>query len=257
MILTERDRLRFSKYLRRDESSGCLLFVGSRSKKGHGSFRVGPNIELAHNVAWALAGNSVPDGFRLAHRCPSGGWGVHNCCEIAHLVVMTDAEHRRLVAAEREGARFASHLKRNSLTGCIEFIGHKSKFGYGKILFRGKIVEAHRVAWILAGRDIPPETPCVLHNCPAGDNPACCNAEHLWLGTRTDNNTDKARKGRGARSRKGLPYGVVAQGNGRYQAVPTINGKTKSFGVFDTWQEAAAIALYHKNLSLFPDLSVN
>jgi hypothetical protein len=35
-----------------------------------------------------------------------------------------------------------------------------------------------------------------LHNCPAGDNPACVRVSHLWEGTRIDNNRDMLAKGR-------------------------------------------------------------
>lgn len=38
----------------------------------------------------------------------------------------------------------------------------------------------------------------VLHNCPAGDNPACVNVDHLWLGTARDNTQDMIAKGRRA-----------------------------------------------------------
>lgn len=37
---------------------------------------------------------------------------------------------------------------------------------------------------------------CVLHKC---DNPKCVNPSHMFLGTRRDNNIDKANKGRAAR----------------------------------------------------------
>jgi hypothetical protein len=36
---------------------------------------------------------------------------------------------------------------------------------------------------------------CVLHHC---DTPACCNPNHLWLGTYKDNALDMCRKGRQA-----------------------------------------------------------
>jgi DNA invertase Pin-like site-specific DNA recombinase len=35
-----------------------------------------------------------------------------------------------------------------------------------------------------------------LHNCPGGDNPACLNPAHLWVGTIDDNQKDSMRKGR-------------------------------------------------------------
>ncbi len=65
--------------------------------------------------------------------------------------------------------------------------------GYGGLIFEGKRTTAHRVAWILAHGNIP-EGLCVLHKC---DNPLCCNPDHLFLGTRTDNSIDKESKGRG------------------------------------------------------------
>ena len=55
---------------------------------------------------------------------------------------------------------------------------------------RGK--RANRMAWEETYGPIP-DGLHVLHRC---DNPPCCNPGHLFLGTHSDNNEDKARKGR-------------------------------------------------------------
>jgi hypothetical protein len=83
--------------------------------------------------------------------------------------------------------------------GCIEFTGRNGNSkGYGLISVGAKgegQVYVHRVAWELANGPIPPNTN-VLHSC---DNPPCCNPEHLYLGTKSDNTRDMMLKGRGSR----------------------------------------------------------
>lgn len=79
--------------------------------------------------------------------------------------------------------------------------------GYGKFQYRG-VVGAHRVAYTLSHGPIP--VGClVMHTC---DNPPCVRPDHLTVGTVTDNNEDRHRKGRsrGASAKthcpKGHPY---------------------------------------------------
>ena len=66
-----------------------------------------------------------------------------------------------------------------------------SKWGYGCFLMGGRVLGAHRVAWILTNGD--PGELCVLHKC---DNRVCVNPAHFFLGTKKDNSQDKMRKGR-------------------------------------------------------------
>lgn len=80
----------------------------------------------------------------------------------------------------------------NSETGCWEWQGTTSRMGYGSIWAEGKLQAAHRLAFrVFVG--CFPEEMYVLHRC---DNPPCCNPDHLFLGTHTDNMRDMAKKGR-------------------------------------------------------------
>ena len=76
--------------------------------------------------------------------------------------------------------------------------------GYGAFAYTrdGKMIQdrAHRYSWEIHNGSIPHGL-FVLHNCPSGDNPACVNPAHLYLGTKAVNNADTIAKGRYNHSR--------------------------------------------------------
>jgi hypothetical protein len=79
-------------------------------------------------------------------------------------------------------------------SGCWEFQGNRNKGGYGRIgEGRENVFLAHRVAYHYLVTPID-ESVDVLHRC---DNPPCCNPDHLFLGSQSDNAKDMWAKGRG------------------------------------------------------------
>lgn len=151
--------------------------------------------------------------------------------------------------SELDRMRFESKLTRDEATGCLLFRGSTCCRGYGWFGIAGKNHKAHRVAWVLSGQLITPDKPHILHNCPAGDNPLCCEVSHLWAGTNDDNARDRALKGQGRQSAMGMPFGV-SRGKNRFRAAVYWKGKSQYLGWYDSPEEAGATAQYVKEIIL-------
>jgi hypothetical protein len=97
-----------------------------------------------------------------------------------------------------EKTKQADSIRSGMETPCLLWVGYKDKSGYGRLgvgsredgTKRNEL--SHRIAWVLKYGDVADDI-CVLHRC---DNPQCVNVEHLFLGTKADNNHDMVAKGR-------------------------------------------------------------
>jgi hypothetical protein len=92
--------------------------------------------------------------------------------------------------------RFWAKVLKETTEACWLWQGPKDKDGYGHFaITHRRQMPAHRVAYILVHGPIPDDIK-VCHDCPDGDNPACVNPAHLWLGTQGQNVQDSILKGR-------------------------------------------------------------
>lgn len=93
--------------------------------------------------------------------------------------------------------RMIQHIEINKISGCWEWAGSKWK-GYGRMIIGSRTdgtrrsVSAHRVSYELKYGEIPHGME-VCHKC---DNPCCINPDHLFIGTKQDNASDRDAKGR-------------------------------------------------------------
>lgn len=92
--------------------------------------------------------------------------------------------------------RFWDRVSKGASDDCWLWTGRKNRQGYGDMMINKVRTKVHRVAYEIQIGPIP-EGLYVLHNCPNGDNPSCCNGRHLWVGTQRDNIRDMMAKGRG------------------------------------------------------------
>lgn len=90
---------------------------------------------------------------------------------------------------------FWSKVERSE--GCWNWQGRRQPFGYGQFDVARKPQAAHRVAFCLTYGPVSKGL-CVLHHC---DNPSCVRPDHLFVGTRADNQRDMVAKGRSTKGR--------------------------------------------------------
>lgn len=124
--------------------------------------------------------------------------------------------------------------------GCLLWTGSINNKGYGyfgiKLDGRHANRPAHRIAWLLDGRELSDVVP-LRHRCNVS---LCVHPPHLEPGTHLENGADMAMSGR-ARRHPTLPHGVRRR-HKDYAAFFYPEGRATRVGFFATIEEAAEAA---------------
>lgn len=104
--------------------------------------------------------------------------------------------HIKFRQPKTAAARFWAKVDKSN--ECWNWNAGLTNKGYGQFQAGYGPVLAHRVSWFLTYGE-EPNGMCVLHRC---DNRRCVKPDHLFLGTKADNNHDMLAKGR----HKGWPH---------------------------------------------------
>jgi hypothetical protein len=83
--------------------------------------------------------------------------------------------------------RFWSKVDIKGLNECWPWKGYINPSGYGLFRYYDRYIGAHKIALILSKENIP-EDSIACHKC---DNRKCCNPNHIYPGTNSDNQRDR------------------------------------------------------------------
>lgn len=206
---------RFWKHVRK--TGYCWNWVGGvdaagtgvigRGGKGSGNIKARRVSWLIHfrvpanRRIWVTCGNPVcvnPAHFKIGYGAPMPELLPDN--QIIQPAVFEEADYSAQDPGLPAGfsrtfmKRFLAKIDRTSSPyGCWLWIRGKNQDGYGSI-GRGRnqksnAIGAHVASWLIYKGPIPKGL-VVCHNCPGGDNPACCNPDHLFLGPPKANTHD-------------------------------------------------------------------
>jgi hypothetical protein len=109
--------------------------------------------------------------------------------------------------------RFWSKVDKKSSEECWEWLANRKDNGYGNFYYLDKCIGAHVVSWALSNNRgiseiVNNRKLIVCHKC---DNPSCCNPNHLYLGSYSDNRRD-------AGNRHPVPAEIAGVSNAKFHS---------------------------------------
>jgi hypothetical protein len=133
--------------------------------------------------------------------------------------------------------------------GCWEWQACRDDFGYGVLKKEGKpkrTQRAHIIAWTRIYKQELPKGMCVLHHC---DNPGCVKEDHLYVGTRIENNFDKEIRNRG-KKRENHPFSKF-----KWEEICMMR-KIWQTGLFKISRFAKAYGINHSHMRAIVDKKI-
>jgi hypothetical protein len=86
MEFTEDNKKKFWSKVNKTET--CWLWIGCVTVKGYGQVRRKSITYYTHQYSWFLAGNTIPEGHLIRHKCRN-----RHCCNPDHLETGTHQEN--------------------------------------------------------------------------------------------------------------------------------------------------------------------
>lgn len=82
-------------------------------------------------------------------------------------------------------------------SGCWLWAGYSNQMGYGQVYVKGVRKQSHRLSYEIKHNILLTSEQLICHKCNV---PSCCNPDHLYLGTQSDNMSQAYRQKRSGRT---------------------------------------------------------
>jgi len=125
--------------------------------------------------------------------------------------------------------RFWEKVDIKSIDECWPWKAALDGKGYGQIRSKGKQLISSRIAWELTNGPIP-EGMLILHKC---DNRTCCNPNHLYIGTHSDNMQDRENRNRAPNAGRppSIPNEIIKTIKQLYKEGNSQMSMSRQFGI--------------------------
>jgi hypothetical protein len=177
-----------------EKTSSCWIWTGRIEKSGYAYTSLLGVKTLVQRIAWVLVNGNLPSNHIIKRTCTS-----KRCVNPKHMkIIGIDCEHLGKSPTPLQD-RMDCKMKVDTENGCWLWTGKPGRGGYGYLSVRGRNIGVHRISAMISLGYREESGLCVLHKC---DVPLCFNPDHLFIGTKGDNNRDSADKGRSRYSKR-------------------------------------------------------
>lgn len=96
-IISRQDKIDRYSFPQKD---GCILWTGSKDRKGYGSLKERKKVYRAHRIAYSLVHGEIPEGLNVCHKCD-----VPLCINVDHLFLGTQKDNLRDMLSKQRGSK--------------------------------------------------------------------------------------------------------------------------------------------------------
>lgn len=96
-----------------DRRTGCQIWTARSDEKGYPRVDIAGRHRRPTRILYERVNGPIPPGFDVHHTC-----GIKSCCNVDHMILMSESEHGRLHKPRKRGLRIRISMGNKDKTHC-------------------------------------------------------------------------------------------------------------------------------------------